>query len=364
MTTAAAATTALAGFPSIVPATVLGAQAPSNQITIGAIGVGRISRVHDLPGVSKHPQARVMAVCDLDAKRVEDAKVLVNGQYATSRGASYDGVTGYGDYRELLANRDVDAVIISTRTTVIGNRIAAARAVKQSTCRSRIGTIAEGRALSDAVHRSGVTSNRQPAAPVCSPPRLRAGPQRPHGRSRPSGRLPVDPAGEAIAICVAGELALRHVARLTPRVPYTRSASTRSRLRPTKLVAFRAVRRRHDPGWARTHRHGPLGHGTEHTVREVWGSADPNSGLWNVHGPFAQSPLRQCVQMFVSGSSRTASASRHRGRIFVSAATRRSPPARPKLKDTQALAAAGDPRFLDSGMPGRRASLRQQQPSR
>ena len=64
-----------AGFPSIVPATVLGAQAPSNQITIGAIGVGRISRGHDLPGLWKFPQARIMAVCDLDARRVDDAKV-------------------------------------------------------------------------------------------------------------------------------------------------------------------------------------------------------------------------------------------------------------------------------------------------
>ena len=102
------------GFPAIVPSTVLGAQAPSNQITVGAIGVGRISRGHDLPGIWKHPQARIMAVCDLDARRVDDAKVLVNGHYAKTTGKPYDGVTGYADYRELLANRDIDAVVIST----------------------------------------------------------------------------------------------------------------------------------------------------------------------------------------------------------------------------------------------------------
>lgn len=33
--------------PMIVPSSVFGQNAPSNRVTIGAIGVGRISRVHD-----------------------------------------------------------------------------------------------------------------------------------------------------------------------------------------------------------------------------------------------------------------------------------------------------------------------------
>ena len=44
----------LAGFPAIVPASVLGSASPSNRINIGAIGTGRISRGHDLPGLWKH----------------------------------------------------------------------------------------------------------------------------------------------------------------------------------------------------------------------------------------------------------------------------------------------------------------------
>src|SRR5689334_17602276 len=71
-----------AGFPAIVPASVFGAAAPSKRINVGAIGNGRISRGHDLPGIWKHEGARVMAVCDLDAKRAEDARVLVNTHYA------------------------------------------------------------------------------------------------------------------------------------------------------------------------------------------------------------------------------------------------------------------------------------------
>src|SRR5437660_10771794 len=76
------ASSVLAGFPTIVPASLFGKTAPSNRINIGAIGTGRISRVHDLPGLLKYDQARMMAVCDLDRKRVEDAKVLVNGFYS------------------------------------------------------------------------------------------------------------------------------------------------------------------------------------------------------------------------------------------------------------------------------------------
>ena len=54
-------------FPSIVPASVFGKNAPSNRINVGAIGAGRISRVHDMPGVWRYDYAQIMAVCDLDS---------------------------------------------------------------------------------------------------------------------------------------------------------------------------------------------------------------------------------------------------------------------------------------------------------
>ena len=75
-------TAAMVGFPAIVPASVFGENAPSNRINVGAIGVGRISRVHDLPGIWQFDQARVMAVCDLDSHRVEAGKTLINEYYA------------------------------------------------------------------------------------------------------------------------------------------------------------------------------------------------------------------------------------------------------------------------------------------
>src|SRR6266700_7722397 len=105
---------ALSDFPAIVPASVFGQKAPSNRINVGAIGNGRISRVHDLPGTWKFDTAQIVAVCDLDSRRVEDAQKLINDFYSKKTGKTYDGVIGYSDYRELLKSKDVDAVLVST----------------------------------------------------------------------------------------------------------------------------------------------------------------------------------------------------------------------------------------------------------
>src|SRR5690349_4688577 len=153
-----AAASVAAGFPSIVPASVFGSTSPSNRINVGAIGTGRISRGHDLPGIWKYDSARIVAACDLDSHRVADAKTLINGYYARTTGKPYDGVTGYADYREMLANKDIDAVVISTPDHWhAAIAIAAARAGKDIYLQKPASlTIAEGRALSDAVHRTGV----------------------------------------------------------------------------------------------------------------------------------------------------------------------------------------------------------------
>jgi predicted dehydrogenase len=145
------------GFPAIVPASVFGQKAPSNRINVGAIGVGRISRVHDLPGIWQFDQARIVAVCDLDSKRVEEAKTLINGVYTKKTGKPYDGVTGYHNYHELLANKDIDAVVISTpehqHAILAVDAVHARKDVYLQKPASL--TIAEGRAMSNAVMASG-----------------------------------------------------------------------------------------------------------------------------------------------------------------------------------------------------------------
>ena len=65
---AAATSIALGVFPSIVPSTVFGKNAPSNRIAVGAIGNGRIARDHDFRGVLKYNYASVIVVLDLYSK--------------------------------------------------------------------------------------------------------------------------------------------------------------------------------------------------------------------------------------------------------------------------------------------------------
>ena len=108
-------TLASVGLPSIVPASVFGKNAPSNKINIGQIGCGRIARSHDLIDTMAYDVANVMAVCDLDAKRMKDAKELVDKFYQEKMGKiNYKGTKVYEDYREMLMDKDIDAVLIST----------------------------------------------------------------------------------------------------------------------------------------------------------------------------------------------------------------------------------------------------------
>lgn len=149
---------AMLAFPSIVPISVFGKNAPSNRINIAAIGSGRIARIHDMPGVWQYDYAQLMAVCDLDSKRAEEGKKLVNEYYTKKNGTPFDGVKMYTDYRELLLNKDIDAVLISTPDhthAMIG--AAAARAGKHIYMQKPASlTIAEGRIISNVVTKSGI----------------------------------------------------------------------------------------------------------------------------------------------------------------------------------------------------------------
>ena len=149
---------ALLALPSIVPSSVFGRNAPSNRINVAAIGTGRISRIHDIPGTWQYDYAQIMAVCDLDSNRAEEGKKLVNDFYTKRDGKPFDGVKLYTDYRELLQNKDIDAVLISTPDhthAMIG--AAAARAKKHIYMQKPASlTIAEGRTIADVVTKSGV----------------------------------------------------------------------------------------------------------------------------------------------------------------------------------------------------------------
>src|SRR5436190_19448707 len=76
--------TAAVAMPAIVPASVLGRQQgvkpPSERITIGVIGVGYQARGH-LNFLVRHPDVKVLAVCDVDRTRREDAKKIAGTWY-------------------------------------------------------------------------------------------------------------------------------------------------------------------------------------------------------------------------------------------------------------------------------------------
>src|SRR6476620_12682902 len=102
-------------FPTIVPSTVFGKNAPSNRINVASIGCGRISTSHDMTEIARYAGARIIAVCDVDKKRADAAPQVVKNNYIKASKEN-GGLTGdwdikvYYDHKELLLNKDIDAV--------------------------------------------------------------------------------------------------------------------------------------------------------------------------------------------------------------------------------------------------------------
>ena len=101
-------------MPAFLPRTyLLGAQTPpSRRINIAQIGCGRMG-IADLDGTIAHTDlCRIVAVCDLDQKRLDSARSRVEAFYK-GKGESAVDVKTYRDYREVLARPDIDAVIVT-----------------------------------------------------------------------------------------------------------------------------------------------------------------------------------------------------------------------------------------------------------
>jgi predicted dehydrogenase len=308
----AATTAAAAGFPTIIPSRVLGQYAPSKQINIGAIGVGRISRGHDMPAILKVDCARITAVCDLSIDRVAQGKQFVNDFYTKKNGKPFDGVTGYSNYKELLANKDIDAVVISTpdhqHARVGADAVRAGKDVYLQKPASL--TIAEGRYLSDVVQSTGrilqIGSQQRSWKQfhrACELVR--------NGRigevQHVEIGLPGDPAGgDPTPMPVPAGFQYDAWLGSTPDVYYTLD-----RVMPTKGFDR--------PGWLRMEQFGAgmitgwgahhvdtahWGMNTEYTGPvEIWGTAEfPTHGLWNVHGKFlTHARYANGVTMDISG---------------------------------------------------------------
>jgi myo-inositol 2-dehydrogenase/D-chiro-inositol 1-dehydrogenase len=129
---------------AIVPRRVLGGQgylAPSDTLTKAVIGVGGMGLNH-----FAYPGAVLRAVCDVDSRHLARALEIAG-----------PGVSGYSDFREVLARPDIDIVHIATPPhwhALIS--ISAAEAGKDVWCEKPMTrTIAEGRAVVEAIRRTG-----------------------------------------------------------------------------------------------------------------------------------------------------------------------------------------------------------------
>jgi len=159
----------LAAAPYVVPASVVGARAPSNRIHVGCIGTGNQgSQV--LKGFLQETDVRVVAVCDVNTASHgykhasqylgrEPARKTVEAHYAEqTRSGTYTGCEATTDFLRVLDRDDIDAV-----TIVVPDQwhavmaIMAAERGKEMYCEKPLSlTVADGRAMVDAVRRAGV----------------------------------------------------------------------------------------------------------------------------------------------------------------------------------------------------------------
>lgn len=100
---------AVAAAPMIVPSSVFGRTAPSNRINLAAIGVGNRGSSNVFEDyVKTQDDVRIVAACDCFASRRTAFAAKVDEFY----GGKY--CEPMADWRDVLARKDVDGVIIST----------------------------------------------------------------------------------------------------------------------------------------------------------------------------------------------------------------------------------------------------------
>ena len=303
--------------PSILPSGVYGKTKANNKINIGQIGCGRIARSHDLPGVMQYDNARLIAVCDVDINRMKDAKKLVEDYYNNKTGSNnVVDVKMYEDYKELLLNKDIDAVVISTPDHWHAQpAIEAALAGKDIYLQKPTSlTVEEGRVLSDVIQKKATIL--QVGTQQRSMPQFRIAAEL--VRNGRIGKLhtvkiglPGDPSGpEAFKMEVPSNLNYDMWLGQTPLMDYTEIG-----VHPKEGYSR--------PGWLRIEQFGAgmiSGWGQHHYDSAAWGmdteltgpvsvqavAEFPKSGLWNVHGDFmSRAEYENGITMYTSSGGYT-----------------------------------------------------------
>lgn len=326
---ASVATAIALNFPTIVPASVFGKNAPSNRINVASIGCGRISITHDMTEIARYGGARIMAVCDLDKKRADAGPQAVKNNYIKASKEN-GGLTGdwdikvYYDYKELLLNKDIDAVHISLpdhQHAIVG--VHAVRAGKDVYLQKPASlTIEEGRILANEVKKTGRILQMGSQQKSIDPwPQFRKACEL--VRNGRIGQLktievglPGDPGGgNPQKMDIPSTFNYDAWLGATPEVYYTEDRVHSQDATPKGITSR--------PGWLRCEQFGAgmiTGWGAHHIDTahwamgmeysgpiEVWGHAnfptdDPNyKGLWDVHGIFrTEAMYANGVHMIVS----------------------------------------------------------------
>lgn len=348
--------------PSVVPSSVFGKNAPSNKINIGQIGCGRIARDHDIAETIKYDDARFVAVSDVDSNRLADGKTLIENYYNKKTGSTgYVDVKMYDDYREMLLNPDIDAVIISTPDHQHAEPALRAALAKKDIYLQKPNslTVTEGRMMSDIVHRQGVI--------------LQIGTQQ---RSSPQFRV-------AAELVRNGRIGKLHTVKIglpgdpsgpeAPEMPIPKNLNYDMWLGPTPYVPYTEIgvhpQKGYDrPGWLRLEQYGAgmiTGWGQHHFDSAAWGmdteytgpiyveavAQFPKSGLWNVHGDFmVKAEYENGITMYTSGGF--PNGIRYEGTegwIFVSRGSYVASSSDPVVRERSARALdASDPKILTS----------------
>ena len=293
--------------PIIVPSSVFGADAPSNRINVGAIGCGRQGR-GVMGNIMRNADTRIIAVCDLDSIRLADAKTYTEQDTKRILGTSHTGVKMYDDYLELIADKEIDAVLIATPDHQHARlAIDAAWAGKDIFLEKPASlTIHEGRLMSNAINATGrilqIGSQQRSSSQfrkACE--FVRSG--RIGQLKTIEVRLPGDPpGGNPNPMLVPKNLNYDAWLGSTPDVSYTEDR-VHPQGRDGKPVFSR-------PGWLRCEQFGAgmiTGWGSHHFDIAHWAmdmdysgpieiSASTTfpasgSGLWNVHGPYQSEML-------------------------------------------------------------------------
>ncbi|MCX6924507.1 MAG: Gfo/Idh/MocA family oxidoreductase, partial [Verrucomicrobia bacterium] len=95
--------------PNFIPASALGRQgqtAPSSRIVMGVVGWGMMGPGNTDAFLSFN-DCQVVAACDLDQDHLKQAVDRINDQYKNKDCKTYH------DYREMMARKDIDAVMIA-----------------------------------------------------------------------------------------------------------------------------------------------------------------------------------------------------------------------------------------------------------